>query len=226
MSDAGYGVGKIQKALPPKRWFGNLEGDVVTFRQRALERYMTLCLQYASPDDCSAVRDFLASSTIPVQARGGGVGLGAAPLPITPPSLSRGASLSSDQDVYGSARGTGSDGFEARSLNEEERALSNMLSLADVEDDGTPSQVKDISHFAGNVEEDDDDGEFITIRRTQLQDLLTERETLYAEILRYKDENTNLFRDLGSAEDLCDELQDKIGMLMEGKKEGGEGGGV
>ena len=112
LNDAGYGVGQIQKALPPKRWFGNLEGDVVTFRQRALERYMTLCLQYASPDDCSAVRDFLASSTIPV--RGAGAGLGTAPLPITPPSLSRGASMSSDQEVYGSARGTGSDGFEPR----------------------------------------------------------------------------------------------------------------
>jgi len=220
LSDAGYGVGQIQKALPPKRWFGNLEGDVVTFRQRALERYMTLCLQHASPDDCSAVRDFLASSTIPV--RGAGSGLGAAPLPITPPSLSRGASMSSDQEVYGSARGTGSDGFEPRSLNEEERALSNMLALADVDDDGTPTQVKDISQYVDN-RDDEDDGEFITIRRAQLQDLLNERETLYAEILRYKDENANLFRDLGSAEDLCDELQDKIDSLDEGKKEG-EGG--
>ena len=107
-----------------------------------------------------------------------------------------------------------------RSLNEEERALSNMLALADVDDDGTPSQVKDISQFFESGEEDDDGGEFINIRRTQLQDLLNERETLYAEILRYKDENTNLFRDLGSAEDLCDELQDKIESLEEGKKDG------
>ena len=95
-----------------------------------------------------------------------------------------------------------------------------MLALADVDDDGTPSQVKDISQFFESGEEDDDGGEFINIRRTQLQDLLNERETLYAEILRYKDENTNLFRDLGSAEDLCDELQDKIESLEEGKKDG------
>jgi hypothetical protein len=55
LNDAGYGVTSIKKSLPPKKWFGNLEGDVIMFRQRALERYLTMCLQQAAPDDCSAV---------------------------------------------------------------------------------------------------------------------------------------------------------------------------
>ncbi|GMH59962.1 hypothetical protein TrLO_g2194 [Triparma laevis f. longispina] len=213
LNDAGYGVGSIQAALPPKRWFGNLEGDVVTLRQRALERYMTLCLQCASPDDCTAVRNFLNSSTIPLQRSAAGSG----PLPITPPSFSRGTS-----EDFGSARGTGSEGFEPRSFNEEERALSNMLTLDDMGDDGAPTPVKDITQVIG--EDDGEDGEFVTIRRAQLQDLLSERETLYAEILRYKDENTVLFRDLGTAEDMVDALQDQLEELKAGGG-GGEGGG-
>ena len=69
LTEAGYGVDKIKDALPPKKWFGNLEGDVISFRQRALERYMWLCLQHASPYDCSAVMSFLNSTTIPVSER-------------------------------------------------------------------------------------------------------------------------------------------------------------
>ena len=38
LKEVGYEVEKIEQALPPKKWFGNLEGDVVEFRQRALER--------------------------------------------------------------------------------------------------------------------------------------------------------------------------------------------
>jgi len=118
LSDAGYAVGEIKKALPPKRWFGNLEGDVIMFRQRALERYLTMCLQCASPDDCSAVMQFLNTSTIPVSRNPNKNG----PLPITPPSQS----IGSDLDMYNSttSRSNSVDvggSFEPRSMNDEER---------------------------------------------------------------------------------------------------------
>lgn len=38
LKEVGYDVVSIEAALPPKKWFGNLEGDVIAFRQRALER--------------------------------------------------------------------------------------------------------------------------------------------------------------------------------------------
>jgi chorismate mutase len=50
----------------------------------------------------------------------------------------------------------------------------------------------------------------IHIPKQTLSDLLRERESLYAEIARYKEENTTLFNDLQSAEDRVEELEDTI----------------
>jgi len=59
----------------------------------------------------------------------------------------------------------------------------------------------------------------VTVRRDVMQDMLSERETLYAEMLRYKEENASLFRDLGTAEDLVEELQEELERLKGGEKE-------
>ena len=210
LMEAGYKVGAIQGSLPPKKWFGNLEGDVISFRQRALERYMWLILQTASPDDCTAVRNFLNVSTVPVTARP--KPNNSAALPSTPTSINSGSgSFGSENENVGinsdpnSRRGS----FQPRSFNDEERALSNMLTLSSM-DDGAPTPVKDLGGRGASLSQDVNDEDFVPIRKTNLQDLLSERETLYAEMQRYKDENTVLFRDLGSAEDMVEELQDKM----------------
>jgi len=201
LKDVGYKVAEIEAALPPKRWFGNLEGDVVTFRQRALERYLQLCLNTASPDDCTAVRTFLETSSSPQHQNPASQNPSfTSALPITPPSNS-------------SSRRESRNQFESTSMNDEERALSNMLSLSMVEDDGAPTPIK--ADHGYNSE----DEEYVTVRRDVMQDMLSERETLYAEMLRYKEENASLFRDLGTAEDLVEELQEELERLKGGEKE-------
>ena len=115
--------------------------------------------------------------------------------------------------ISGSSRGAGAGavpaaaGGAARSFNDEERKLSNMLTLANMEDDGAPTPIKNLQAMA--MEGYDDEDDFLHIRKVYLQDLLAERETLLREMQRYKDENTVLFRDLGSAEDCVEELQEK-----------------
>jgi hypothetical protein len=103
-------------------------------------------------------------------------------------------------------------------MNDEERALSNMLTLSNMGDDGAPTPLP---LSLGDGESGGGGGEdLVTIKKSQLSDLLSERETLYAEMQRYKDENTMLFRDLGSAEDRVEELEGELEAL----KEGGGGG--
>ena len=46
--------------LPPKKWFGNLSGDVVSFRQRALEAYLQILAALIDPYDFVPLGRFLA----------------------------------------------------------------------------------------------------------------------------------------------------------------------
>jgi hypothetical protein len=93
-----------------------------------------------------------------------------------------------------------------------------------VEDDGAPTPIK------GRTDSDrmrtysdtglkgllDTNDEMLSVSKITMTELLEERDTLYAEILRYKDENTMLFRDLGTAEDLVEELQEEVERLKSG----------
>lgn len=208
LRDAGYAVKKLEEAMPPKKWFGNLEGDVIMFRQRALERYLTLCLQSASPDDCSAVMDFLTCSTMPLSR-----------LPdcdvVSPPSRSNLHFPSSEsRPVYNHNRVPSSDRwnpseFTPTSLNDEEKTLTSMLRLSNMEDDGAPSPVKELQDHGGREgtrsKSTDGVAEQITI-----EELLTERDILYREINKYKDENAALLSELGEAEDTICMLKDEL----------------
>lgn len=207
---AGYEVSQIKSSLPPKRWFGNLSGDIISFRQRALERYLWLCLQYADPDDCSAVRDFLETTT--TVGPGGGL--------ERKRTLSGGGASYGGSDEYDvgsnfinikgnmdSKSNHDSDNeFQPRSLNEEERSLSNMLGLSNMQDDGAPTPMKD---------DGEGDSEYVTIKQSSLDEMMEEQKRLYAEIDRLKEENKNLFNDLSTAEDRNDELEDRNEELNE-----------
>jgi len=94
-----------------------------------------------------------------------------------------------------------------------------MLTLSNMGDDGAPTPLPESEHGSSSG---GGDGDLVTIRKAQLSDLLAERETLYAEMQRYKDENTMLFRDLGSAEDRVEELDVEVERLK--GLQGGEGG--
>jgi hypothetical protein len=98
LKEVGYKVDVIENALPPKKWFGNLEGDVISFRQRALERYLQLCLNTASPDDCTAVRLFLENNPTKADANRDRFNL---PLPLPSPTSSRRESATDDNAFFG-----------------------------------------------------------------------------------------------------------------------------
>ena len=53
--------------------------------------------------------------------------------------------------------------------------------------------------------EGDDDSEFLSIKRSVMEDLLAEGKSLYEELLRYEEESAMLFRNLGTAEDKVEE---------------------
>ena len=108
--------------------------------------------------------------------------------------------------------------FEPRSMNmndedmnDEERALSEMLDLSAIEDDGAPTPVR--VGLKALLDEGDDGSDFLSIKRSVMEDLLAERKSLYEEMLRYKEESAMLFRDLGTAEEKVEELEDVIADL-------------
>ena len=85
-----------------------------------------------------------------------------------------------------------------------------MLNLSMVEDDGAPTPVR--VGLKALLGEGGEDSEFLSIpvKRSVMEVLLAEGESLYEELLRYKEESAMLLRNFGTAEDKVEERKSLI----------------